>query len=90
VVPPVSMNNASSSCNATSGRGSSARNAAIASAGKCGGAIDFWSLDYTARAGRGRRYHLALIDESARDEGAWSIASRPASRRGCSISTARW
>ena len=34
-----------------------------------GGAIDFWSLDYTARAGRGRRYHLALIDESAHDEG---------------------
>jgi hypothetical protein len=32
-------------------------------------AIDFWSLDYTARAGRGRRYHLALIDESAHDEG---------------------
>jgi hypothetical protein len=34
-----------------------------------GGAIDLWSLDYTARAGRGRRYHLALIDESAHDEG---------------------
>jgi hypothetical protein len=34
-----------------------------------GGAIDFWSLEYTARAGRGRRYHLALIDESAHDEG---------------------
>ena len=34
-----------------------------------GGSIDFWSLDYTARAGRGRRYHLALIDEAAHDEG---------------------
>jgi hypothetical protein len=30
-----------------------------------GGAIDLWSLDYTERAGRGRRYHLALIDEAA-------------------------
>ena len=34
-----------------------------------GGAIDLWKLDYTARAGRGRRYHLALIDEAAHDEG---------------------
>jgi hypothetical protein len=34
-----------------------------------GGAIDLWALDYTASAGRGRRYHLALIDESAHDEG---------------------
>ena len=34
-----------------------------------GGSIDLWSLDYTARAGRGRRYHLALIDEAAHDEG---------------------
>jgi hypothetical protein len=33
-----------------------------------GGAIDLWSLDHTARAGRGRKYHLALIDESAHDE----------------------
>ena len=28
-----------------------------------------WSLDHTARAGRGRKYHLALIDEAAHDEG---------------------
>jgi hypothetical protein len=33
-----------------------------------GGALDTWSLDHTARAGRGRRYHLALIDESGFDE----------------------
>ena len=34
-----------------------------------GGAIDLWSLDHTARAGRGRKYHLALISKSAHDEG---------------------
>ena len=34
-----------------------------------GGGIDLWSLDHTARAGRGRKYHLALIDEAAHDEG---------------------
>jgi hypothetical protein len=34
-----------------------------------GGAIDMWSLDYTSRGGRGRKYHWALIDESAHDEG---------------------
>jgi len=33
------------------------------------GAIDLWSLDHTARAGRGRRYHLALLDEAGHDEG---------------------
>jgi len=33
-----------------------------------GGGIDLWSLDYTSRAGRGRKYHWALIDESAHDE----------------------
>ncbi len=43
-----------------------------------GGAIDLWSLDHTARAGRGRRYHLALIDESAHDEGRL-VDSYPAS-----------
>jgi hypothetical protein len=34
-----------------------------------GGAIDFWSLDFTGRAARGRKYHLALVDEAAHDEG---------------------
>ena len=34
-----------------------------------GGAIDFWSVDVTGRAARGRRYHLVLVDESAHDEG---------------------
>jgi hypothetical protein len=33
-----------------------------------GGGIDMWSLDYTSRAGRGRKYHWALVDESAHDE----------------------
>jgi hypothetical protein len=34
-----------------------------------GSHADFWSVDHTERAGRGRRYHLVLIDESAHDEG---------------------
>lgn len=34
-----------------------------------GGHIDFWSVDHTGRAGRGRKYHLVLIDEGAHDEG---------------------
>jgi hypothetical protein len=29
-----------------------------------GGEVDVWTLDHE-RAGRGRRYHLALIDEGA-------------------------
>jgi hypothetical protein len=32
-----------------------------------GGLVDFWSLDVTGRGGKG--YHLALVDESAHDEG---------------------
>ena len=34
-----------------------------------GGAVDFWSVDVTGRAARGRKYHLVLVDESAHDEG---------------------
>jgi hypothetical protein len=34
-----------------------------------GGSVDFWSIDVTQRAGRGRKYHLVLIDEAAHDEG---------------------
>jgi hypothetical protein len=34
-----------------------------------GGHVDFWSIDHTQRAARGRKYHLALVDESAHDEG---------------------
>ena len=34
-----------------------------------GGHVDFWSVDHSQRAGRGRKYHLVLIDESAHDEG---------------------
>ena len=34
-----------------------------------GGHVDFWSVDHSQRAGRGRKYHLILIDESAHDEG---------------------
>ena len=34
-----------------------------------GAHVDFWSVDHTQRAGRGRKYHLALIDEAAHDEG---------------------
>ncbi len=34
-----------------------------------GAHADFWSVDHTQRAGRGRKYHLVLIDESAHDEG---------------------
>jgi hypothetical protein len=34
-----------------------------------GGAIDFWSIDVTGRAARGRKYHLVLVDEAAHDEG---------------------
>jgi hypothetical protein len=33
------------------------------------GAIDFWSIDVTQRAGRGRAYDLVLVDEAAHDEG---------------------
>jgi hypothetical protein len=33
-----------------------------------GGAVDFWSIDVTQRAGRGRAYDLVLVDESAHDE----------------------
>jgi hypothetical protein len=33
-----------------------------------GGGIDFWSIDVTQRAGRGRKYHLVLVDEAAHDE----------------------
>jgi hypothetical protein len=39
-----------------------------------GGHVDFWSVDHSQRAGRGRKYHLALIDESAHDEGYLSDA----------------
>ena len=46
-----------------------------------GGHVDFWSIDHTQRAGRGRKYHLALIDEAAHDEGylkdAFSTAIAP-------------
>ena len=34
-----------------------------------GGHVDFWSVDHSQRAGRGRKYHLCLLDESAHDEG---------------------
>ena len=34
-----------------------------------GGHVDFWSVDYTGRAGRGRKYHIALLDGAAHDEG---------------------
>jgi hypothetical protein len=34
-----------------------------------GGAIDFWPLDFTGRAARGRKYHLCLVDEGAHDKG---------------------
>jgi hypothetical protein len=34
-----------------------------------GGGIDFWSIDVTGRAARGRKYHLCLCDESAHDGG---------------------
>ena len=34
-----------------------------------GAHADFWSVDHTGRAGRGRKYHLVLIDEAAHDEG---------------------
>jgi hypothetical protein len=30
-----------------------------------GGGVDFWSIDVTGRAARGRKYHAALIDEAA-------------------------
>ena len=33
-----------------------------------GAHVDFWSIDHTQRAGRGRAYHLALIDEAGHDE----------------------
>lgn len=33
-----------------------------------GGHVDFWSVDHTGRAGRGRKYHRVLIDKSAHDE----------------------
>ena len=33
-----------------------------------GAHVDFWSIDHTRRAGRGRAYHLALIDEAGHDE----------------------
>ena len=46
-----------------------------------GSHADFWSVDHTQRAGRGRKYHLALIDEAAHDEGylaeAFSAAIAP-------------
>ena len=46
-----------------------------------GSHADFWSVDHTQRAGRGRKYHLALIDESAHDQGylteAFSAAIAP-------------
>jgi hypothetical protein len=46
-----------------------------------GAHADFWSVDHTQRAGRGRKYHLALIDEAAHDEGylteAFSAAIAP-------------
>ena len=34
-----------------------------------GGHVDFWSVDHSQRADRGRKYHLCLLDESAHDEG---------------------
>ena len=34
-----------------------------------GGAIDAWSLDFTGRAARGRKYHSCLVDEAAHDGG---------------------
>jgi hypothetical protein len=33
-----------------------------------GGRVDFWSVDVTQRAGRGKGYHLVLVDEAAHDE----------------------
>jgi hypothetical protein len=33
-----------------------------------GGMIDFWSIDVTGRGGRGKGYHLVLVDEAAHDE----------------------
>jgi hypothetical protein len=33
-----------------------------------GGHVNFWSIDHTQRAGRGRAHHLVLIDEAAHDE----------------------
>ena len=29
-----------------------------------GGHVDFWSVDHRQRAGRGRKYHLVLVDEA--------------------------
>jgi len=34
-----------------------------------GGHCDFWSVDHSQRAGRGRKYHFVLVDEAAHDEG---------------------
>jgi hypothetical protein len=34
-----------------------------------GGHVDFWSVDHSGRAGRGRGYHRVLLDESAHDGG---------------------
>lgn len=33
-----------------------------------GGSVDFWSLDHSGRAARGRKYHLALCDEAAHSD----------------------
>jgi hypothetical protein len=33
-----------------------------------GGLIDFWPVDVTGRGGRGKGYHLVLVDEAAHDE----------------------
>jgi hypothetical protein len=33
-----------------------------------GGGVDFWSIDVTQRAGRGRKCHLVMVDEAAHDE----------------------
>ena len=33
-----------------------------------GGAVDAWSLDFTGRAARGRKYHLCMVDEAGHDQ----------------------
>ena len=45
-----------------------------------GGHVDFWSVDHSQRAGRGRKYHLVLIDEAAHDEGYLTDTFRAPSR----------
>jgi hypothetical protein len=40
-----------------------------------GGMIDFWSVDVTGRGGRGKGYHLVLVDEAAHDENNYLAAT---------------